>query len=357
MDHNIAVSFVHGYSDLDYEPNRESLPALWIMSPEGEKVYNFPFPRNVSDFETYKELLSGPSPMTSAKDFKKLPRFGLTGLSQNKTHLFAGSWNGVYQIRKSDYGLERIITNNLMNDLHGIYADDQQIITVLTGKDAVVISDFEGNVIDCFTVANDLSIHRDDRLGQIDWRFLSKQFRGATGLWHFNFVQRFDDEIWLTSRNTGAFVVVNLTTNKAYLRMMNQKTPVLLHDGVRHDDGLFYFTSIDGKILIASEALSKVYNPREEFEGVELFTRDLVCELIRLEDTELGREPNWCRGIACHNETMFVTIDGRYDTDLSFGVIGLDRKGKLLKQSRLKWADVGSEKDLRYVTGFDLVTF
>ena len=356
MADNIAVSFVHGYSDLETDVQKDALPALWTMASNGTTTHDYPFPRNVSDFEQYKDLIVGEAPLADAKDFKKLPRFGFTGLEENGDYLYAGSWNSVYEIRKSDFGLDRIITNSLMNDMHGIWVGDDQIITLLTGKDEVVISDMDGKVIDHFTVANDLTVYKNEEVEGLDWRFLSKQFRGATGTWHFNYVQRFDDEIWLTARNLGAFIVVDFKTKKARIRAMNQKTPVLLHDGLLYKEE-YYFTSIDGKVLIASEADKARFNPREEFADVALFTRDLVCELIRLDETEFGREPNWCRGIACSDDVIYVTVDGRYDTDLSFGVLGIKRDGTKVIEERLRWSDIGPEKQLRFVTGFDIVSY
>lgn len=356
MKGTIAISFVHGYSDLETDIQKDSLPALWTISSEEIATHEFPFPRNISDFQKYKDLIVGEPPLANVQDFKKLPRFGLTGLEENGDYLYAGSWNSVYEIRKSDLGLNRIISNSLMNDTHGIWVGDDQIITILTGKDEVVISDMDGTVVDHFTVANDLTIYKDESVEGLDWRFLSKQFRGATGTWHFNYVQRFGHEIWLTARNLGAFIVVDLQSKKAIIRSMNQKTPVLLHDGLLHNDE-YYFTSIDGKILIASEAGKAFFNPREEFEDVALFNRDLVCDLIRLDETEFGREPNWCRGIACSEDIIYVTVDGRYDTDLSFGLLGIKRDGRKVIEERLRWSDIGPEKKLRFVTGFDITCY
>lgn len=90
---------------------------------------------------------------------------------------------------------------------------------------------------------------------------------------------------------------------------------------------------------------------------MDKFNRDMACELIRLKETEFGREPNWCRGIACHDDVMYVTVDGRYDTDLSFGLLGLKRDGKKVLESRLQWKDIGPCDELRFVTGFDVVVF
>lgn len=353
--HELVVSFVHGYSDLNHKVERPLLPALWSVGSEGgTMVHEYPFPRNVSDFLASSDLLLGSMPLPGASDFMKLPRFGLTGLGESGNYLFAGSWNGVYKIRKDNFGLENFISNHLMNDLHGICVDESHIITVLTGKDTIVFSDHDGNIVEHFTIGSDLSVYMDTQLEETDWRFLSKQFRGATGRWHFNYVQKFDEELWLTSRNISGFVVVDLRTRSAHLRTMNHMTPVLLHDGVFHD-GQFLFTSVDGKILIAEPADTAKFSSREGGENVEKFTRDLMVELIRIEETEFRREPNWCRGIERVGDVIYVTVDGRYDTDLSFGLLGLKRSGEKVMESRLRWQDIGSENDLRYVTGFDIL--
>ena len=354
MNSKIAVSFVHGYTDLDYKIESDNLPALWVYdSSDQALVHNYPFPRNVADFYDYKSIVSGNMPLQSAEDFKKLPRFGLTGLAQYGSNLYAGSWNSVYEISKSDFSLKRIITNHMMNDMHGIWVDEKYIITILTGKDTIVLSDFNGKIIDHFTIANNLTVFKNPDLEKIDWRFLSKQFRGATGIWHFNYVQRFGNEIWLTARNLGAFIVVNIKTLKAHIRTINQKTVVMLHDGLYYNNE-YYFTSIDGKIIIASEVKDAKFNPREEFDGLQNFSRDLICELIRLEETEFGRQPNWCRGITCNKDEIYVTVDGRYGSDLSFGLVGLKRSGEKILETRLNWHEIGKVDKLRFVTGFDL---
>ena len=354
MSLKIATSFVHAYSDLNYKIEKEKLPALWINDSSNQTlVHNYPFPRNVSDFYDYKSIISGNMPLQSAKDFKKLPRFGLTGLVQYGSNLYAGSWNGVYEISKSDFSLKRIITNHMMNDMHGIWVDEEYIITVLTGKDTIVFSDFNGKIINHFTIANDLTVFKNVDLENIDWRFLSKQFRGATGIWHFNYVQRFGNEIWLTARNLGAFIVVNTKTLKAHIRTINQKTVVMLHDGLYYNQE-YYFTSIDGKIIIASDAKNAEFNPREEFKSVQNFSRDMICELIRLEETEFGRQPNWCRGIACNKDEIYVTVDGLYGSNLSFGLVGMKRSGEKILYTRLNWHEIGKVDELRFVTGFDV---
>lgn len=349
----IAVSFVHGYENLDINLVEQERPGLWIVGEEDQSFYSYPFPRNPEDFEPLKDLIKGEMPFSTAATFKKLPRFGLTGLAQTKDFIMAGTWNSVYKIRKSDYQLESIITNHLMSDMHGIYADEDVVITILTCKDTVVISDHDGNVKDHFAVEMDLKVLKYHNIDDTDWRFISKMFRGSTGFWHFNYVQKIGNEIWLTARNANCFVVVDLETKKATLRLMNLCTPALIHDGVKKGEK-HYFTSIDGKILITEYHDKTRAVTQERVENLDLYNRDLVTTVIRLEETELGREPNWCRGIDAENDEIFVSIDGRYDTDLSFGLLCIEESTSKIKYNkRLHWSEIGNEEEIRFVTGFD----
>lgn len=349
----ICVSFVHGYSQLDRFVPGEERPALWRVTPEGNEIFKYVFPRNPRDFKELDVDIAGTAPLPTAMDFETLPRFGFTGLRKHDGKYYAGSWNGVYEIDGETFELNRIISNQLMNDIHGLWADEHGILTVLTSKDAVVLTDYEGNVVDHFSIGKDLSISRQKNLMDIDWRFVSKQFRGSCGFWHFNYVQRIGDEIWITSRSANAFVVVNTRTGNVHMRLMNLCTPVLLHDGEYVGDE-FYFTSIDGKIIIAEDSRTTDRVDREAVDDIGIYNRDLVTTLIRLEETDFGREPNWCRGIGVMDDVIVVTVDGRYDTDLSFGLAGVTREGKLQLDERLRWVDIDDETLLRYVTGFDL---
>jgi len=355
LNNRILVTFVHNYNDQNIHLKFDEAPALWEIKNKESKYYNYPFPRISSDFKEIKDLILGEMPLPKTPNFKKLPRFGFTGIQECGDYIYTGSWNSVYKIRKKDLKLENIISNNLMNDMHGIYVDKDIIATILTGKDTIVFSNHEGKVIDHFTIKKDLSVVKDIKIEKYDWRFISKQFRGSTGCWHFNFIQKFGDELWITARNTNSFVVVNLKTLKAHLRLMNFFTPALIHDGKRKKDR-YYFTSIDGKIIIAEEAETASFQARKKIDKIHLFDRDLITKTIRLNESELGREPNWCRGIDIKDDLLFVTIDGRYDTDLSFGLLVLNEEGKVFENYRLRWSDIGDESKIRFVTGFDVLT-
>lgn len=355
---NIFVSFVHGYNNINISIPEKKHPALWLITEEHEKIYHYYFPRNVSDFMLHKNLIAGPLPDEKIPDYKKLPRFGLTGIAHQGDFLFAGAWNGVYMINKKNMELQKIISNKLMNDLHGIHVENDEIYSILTCKDTIVISDFDGNVKSHFTIDTNLQVYTDDHLQNIDWRFISKQFRGSAGKWHFNYIQKIGNELWLTTRSANCFVIVDLVTKTARLRLMNLPTPTLLHDGMQEDEK-FYFTSVDGKIIVAQDAKKARCNQQEGsmLDAFELFNMDLVADILRLEETNFQREPNWCRGIDTTEQYIYTTVDGRYDTELSFALVKIDKDFSTKKCdciTRLQWAQVAPESEIRYVTGFDI---
>ncbi len=351
LANRIITSFVHGYSNDKHSLSGNSLPCLAVFEDGKSKINDFENPRNISEFRNCSMPIMGEPPLQSAKDFDTLPRFGMTGLTLAKDHVFAGGWNGVYKLDKTTLKCEGFVTHRLMNDLHGITYYDGKLITILTGKDTVVLTDDHGDILEYYTIHADLSIVKnDEKLMEYDWRFLSKQFRGATGIFHFNYVQIIDDKIWLTARNLGCFIVLNLKTQTCELRTINQKTTVLLHDGAIHD-GFFYFTSIDGKIIIASN--KEETNPREKIDDISLFNRDLSSRIIRIADTGLGYEPNWCRGIDVKDEKIVCTIDGFYGTDLAFKVAEFENE-TFKRLHRVSWSDIGDVAGLKFVTGFDV---
>lgn len=346
---NLLSTFVHGYNG-EFKP-KGKLPSL-VLDDGNVHVFNYEFPRNPKEFGTSSLPIRGEEPLSTARNFEALPRFGFTGLSITNEAIYCGSWNGVYKLDPTKLECESFITHRLMNDLHGISVSDNVIYTMLTGKDTVVMTTLEGEVLKTFTIDESLNVIKDaEQLREHDWRFLSKQFRGATGLFHFNHVQVLGPEIWLTSRNLGCFVVIDTLKETAHLRTINQKTVVLLHDGI-FKQGAYYFTSIDGKILISSG--DDQHNPRENFDGVGLFNRDLNSKVIRLDETEYGKQPNWCRGIDVDGDRIAVTVDGLYGSDLSFKLVVITQDGALVSTREVRWESIGDVANLRYVTGFDI---
>ena len=340
IEYPLAVSFVTGYKESREEAMDicNTVPCLWEVSEKVNKIHKYPFPRMVQDFREIEVPIIGQMPDESLQDFEILPRFGLTGLTQDDDRLYAGSWNGVYMIRKKDFFLEGILSHKLICDTHGICLGNDMIITLLTCKDTVVLSSKEGELIDHFTVKADLSLERDDTLLDVDWRFISKQKRGSVGLFHFNYAKKYGDELYLTSRNLSCFVVIDLKKRVARLRPVSFKYPNLIHDGLLHDNK-FYFTSIDGQVHITKEG-----DPNS------LYTSDLQEENIKLK-----RFPNWTRGLEVVGDSIYVTIDGRYGADLGFGIQKIDMKGKYMGEIKIDISKIEYPSLISYMTGFDII--
>jgi len=333
-DFDIITSFVCGFSDtanIGHVP----IPALWHVRGRESHVYSYPFPRNTSDFHGLP--IKGEMP-GKEEPFKDRPRFGLTGLCKLGDYIFAGSWNGVYKIAK-DFTLESIISNHLISDPHGIYCDNDFIYTCLTCKDALIISDHEGRIVDRFSVGKDLKLYIDDSLDRYDWRFISKQYRGGKGFFHFNYIQKHGDEILLTSRNLGSLVVIDIKSRSCHLEPINLASQTLLHDGVKINDK-YYFTSVDGQIIIAENIDGGLYN------------RGLCADYIRLR-----RKPNWCRGIAIKGDVALTAVDGKYGSNLAFGIHAVSLSGKYIGEIRFSYdySKIGIKQKPLYLTGFDIV--
>ena len=79
--------------------------------------------------------------------------------------------------------------------------------------------------------------------------------------------------------------------------------------------------------------------------------------MIRINETNYAKEPNWCRGISMNKNNIYVTIDGRYDSDLSFGILKINQKEEAQIVTRLNWSDIGDPSKIKYVTGFDVIYF
>ena len=355
------ISFVHGYHDLAQSYDDKPRPCLKVIENQNILTFSYPFLRSPEDFFINKRLISGKLPNTNEPNFKKLPRFGFKGIGNNRGYIYCASHNAIYQIETKNFSLKKVITNQLMNNIHGICVTSKFIIHTLASKDTVVFTDFNGKIINHFSINMKLEVFKDKNLEKHDWRFISKQRRGPTGFFHFNYVSlQKKDYLYLTCRNINSLIVVNLKTMKAELKTMSMHTPALIHDGVRYKNKL-YFTSIDGKIIIAEEPKKNVIQyDRERVPKQNIYNNNLITNLIRIDKKLIGKNPNWCRGIAIKNDIAYVLIDGRYDTKLQFSMIELSLKTKKIRNKidfsrNVIEKNKNNHKKLRYCTGFDII--
>lgn len=335
---NLVVSFVHGFHNPADAANDKPVPALWEIRSDGERVHSYVFPFDGEDFRKLPYPVFGELP-AGQPVLEKRARFGFTGLARVGDKLFAGSWNGIYQIDMASKQVSRFISNRYSCYMHRIYADDQHIILAMPFKDMVVIMDHDGRIEDHFWIDRSLRVVRNGH-DSVDWRFMNKPWSGSTGFYHLNHVQKLDGKILLTSRNLGALIVADPRLDRCELRTLNYHTTSCIHDG-DYVDGRYWFTSIDGKVIVAHE-------PPEHDAG--LFNYDLQVEHFRLGE----KERNWCRGIAITDDRVYVTVDGRYGADLSFSVLELDKQCNILDERKFQWSAIGDTSKIRFVTGFDI---
>ena len=51
--------------------------------------------------------------------------------------------------------------------------------------------------------------------------------------------------------------------------------------------------------------MSAYFTTREETDAIERIARDMVSEIIELEDTKLGELPNWLRDFDCKGNEVY----------------------------------------------------
>jgi hypothetical protein len=338
IDDNLIVSFVHGYNEK--LQTLKEVPSLWEIGAEEEKVFNYSFPSTPEDFKNLQYDFDGKMPETEFP--QTIGRYGFTGLVKLKSKILAASWNAFYEIDLITKKIKKIISNQYTCYIHKFYADEECIIFALAFNDLVVKMDHNGNIHYIIEINQRLEVNEVNESKKYDYRFVTKPWSGATGYYHFNNIQMINGEIWLTSRNTNSFIVVNNARKKAELKTLNHYSPAMIHDGDCYK-GEFYFTSVDGKIIKAKKA--------SEYDK-DIFNYELIVTHLHKIDKV---ENNWCRGILIRENNMHVTLDGRYGSDLAFKLATFDLQFELKSVRRFEWSKVGRENEIKYVTGFDIV--
>ena len=359
LNKKIICSFDHGYFKNVKLPGNIR-PSILMFEKKRVKKYSYPFLRTPSDFIKNKKFVTGNLPIKAKfKKFKKLPRWGFTGLAKNSKYIFAGSWNGVTVINRKDLSFEKIITNKLTSDIHGIYVYKNKIYTTLSFRDTLVISNLDGSLDSFYSIDENLNIKKNDKqILKNDWRFVTKQRRGPTGNYHFNFIKVIGDNVFLTARNLSCVIKVNLKLKKASLMTLGHLKCNLIHDGVRHKE-LTYFTSVDGKILIVDNnkkksAQEKILKKNFLFKN---FKNSHFIRYFQIDKSNLKRKPTWCRGIEIIDKNKIITtVDGVYGSK-GFSVVCIDiKKNKKLFEYKFKInKNFEHPKFIKYVSGFSLM--
>ena len=356
----VLVSFVYEYREQNIQLNSEKMPCLAVVDLKDQKIIKVKdlyFPRLTKDFSNkeIKEKVVGIVPaIKQTPEFKRLPRFGVTGLASNDDFIFAGTWNGIYKLKKQNLDAISFLSHNLMSDPHGICVKGNSVWSIATPLDTVVETDlYSGEILSFFTVDRRLSLSRNNELLKHDWRFIGKQFRGAVGNWHFNHISIENEKVFLTSRLTNSLVEVDLKNMQAEIRTICWDTPVMIHDG-RKLGGNYVFTSVDGKILICNtpDRLESSLTSMSFNKAHKLMQRDLVNQSIRMGDLQ-KKTINWCRGIEFIDGHYVTTTEGRYDQSYPFFNVTMCNSTTFeLKHIKVAYDVLESSRDIKYMTGF-----
>ncbi len=367
----LIISFCHDYLNAKKDNIRslshKNIPSIILFDEkkwEIKDILNFTFPRIEEDFLSFefKNKILGQLPKGSVfKSIGRKPRYGMMGLTvdNHSNQLYAATWNGIYNINIFNKNVDQFLSHQLINDPHGIDVFDNKIYSIVTPLDLIVETCLKsGKITDFFSVSRNLSILKDKSILEYDWRFISKQSRGAWGNWHFNFIRVTKDTIYLTSRLTSSMVAINRKKKSAELRTVCWDTPVMIHDGILDNDGNIVFTSVDGKILICNTPEKINYTIAHDFDNSSFhkyMNRDLVNKSIRLENI-LKRPINWCRGLADNDDYYFTTIDGRYDQNKPYFTLAqISKIDSQVKEFRFSYEILKFPTEIRYMTGFSVI--
>jgi hypothetical protein len=166
----------------------------------------------------------------------------------------------------------------IFNDVHHVLpTPDKNLLVAISGLDMVVEMDFCGNLLRAWDVYDGKLWTRFSRFTDYRMGVSTKPHKA-----HPNHLFMFNDEIWVTRFEQKDAVCLNHPDRRIDIGIER------IHDGCLVD-GCFYFTTVNGQIVIANAATLKI----EE-----------VIDLTTLHDPELLL--GWCRGLLVEGTRAWV---------------------------------------------------
>jgi hypothetical protein len=191
-------------------------------------------------------------------------------------HFYTCTFNEVLRINLADWTIDDYFTRKTFNDLHQTYVDETGIYVCSAGLDLVEQFDFDNNFKACFGLTS-VAVwekHSPNR----DYRY-EPNIDGRES--HPNHLFRYRGRL-----------LVNSPLRRAVEDLVD-RTPVvhgfpgMMHDGILRD-GRYYWTTVDGKIIIADAE------------------KMAIAEQIDLQPLYEKDEPGWCRGLEVIGDLAFV---------------------------------------------------
>lgn len=236
--------------------------------------------------------------------------------SMDAERLYLCTQTEILVYRRADLSLESYVSLPIFNDLHHVAPTNRgTFLIAVTGLDMVVEIAPDGVVLNEWNVLGADTWQRFSR--DTDYRHVqSTKPRHA----HPNFVFMIGDAVWTTRCDLNDAICLTAPDRRINLIGAAEKPVEFVHDGVAAN-GLLYFTSVDGKILIADPATLAVTDVID------------IGEILR-RDEPLG----WCRGIKILDEARVI--------------VGFTRLRSTKFQDKVKWAKAQAKRAIG-VAGYE----
>ena len=227
--------------------------------------------------------------------------------------LYACTQTEILILSLPSFDLAGYVSHPCFNDLHHVRPTPQgTLLAANSGLDMVVEVTRDGKLLREWNVLGEDPWERFSK--DIDYRKVrsTKPHRA-----HPNYLFYVGDDIWVTRFEQGDAIC--LTTPRERVEIANER----IHDGVVHD-GLIYFTSVDGKIVILDE------------ESLELVD---IVDLNPLHGR--GELMGWCRGIAFDDDGwLWVGFSRLRPTQFRDNVAWVKKGFKRMKATHLACFDL-----------------
>jgi len=191
----------------------------------------------------------------------------------------------IRQYKYPDLSLVRTISKPFFQNIHSVTIFDETIYCTSTGLDLVAMLDKQsGETIELVNVEGKDAWNRFSK--NIDYRLVHST-RPHHG--HPNYIFKYENEVWVT-RCTQEDAVVLKNIEKR-IDISGPSKTISVHDGHVVGDHVF-FTSVDGKVLIADIKSKKVIKE---------------VDLYKSEKNKKSTK-GWCRGLLVYNEIIYVAF-------------------------------------------------
>ncbi len=207
-----------------------------------------------------------------------MPSIGFTSFSVTEKHLYISTSTEVLILDKYDYKIVKIINDPLFHDNHHVKKINDKIYVVVTGIDAVMEFDLDGNRLAIYNVLGKDPFHKYSRTTNLNKISSTKPHES-----HPNHLFAMGDEIWVTRFKQKDAVCLQDRSKRMDIEVGHP------HDGVVKGD-LVYFTTVNGYIVAHNKVTYK---------------KELEIKLTGSsfnKDVPLG----WCRGLYIDEDYFYV---------------------------------------------------